>query len=151
MKDYNSEEEVEKRASQEDPLIMYLIVRKSLEMSPGKIGAQCAHAAQMLLLKYHEFTMMDYNPSMGFPTLPPFSRETYNIFTEWLSGSFRKVVLKADEKQWKKLKEEFSDRQKVLVVDAGLTELEPGSETVIGLLPMRKSLAPRLVQKLQVL
>jgi len=150
MKAYDSKEEIEKRASQEDPFIMYLIVRKSLGMSTGKIGAQCAHAAQMLLLKYHKYVMMSCS-SYTNPEDLPFSKETYNVFTEWLDGSFRKVVLKADDKQWAKLKEEFSEKERVLVVDAGLTELEPGSETVIGLYPTRKSEASRLVRRLQVL
>ena len=164
MKDYNSPEEVAKRANQEDPIIMYLIVRKSLEMSPGKLAAQCAHAAQMLLLKYMDFKMGDLvcsrNISKILPSTlgrghkfkyhPTFSREQYELFQEWLDGSFRKVVLKADEKQWRKLKES-DKRQMVLVIDAGLTELEPSTETVIGLAPMRKSEAPKLVQRLRVL
>lgn len=150
MKDYNSKEEVEKRISQGDPIIMYLIIRKSLGMSPGKIGAQCAHAAQMILLKYTKYTMMNCSSHIDQKSLP-FSRETYDIFTEWLGGSFRKVVLKADEKQWKKLKEEFTERERVLVIDSGLTELEPQTETVIGLFPMRKSKVSKLVKRLRVL
>lgn len=39
----------------------------------------------------------------------------------------------------------------VLVVDAGLTEIPSGSETVIGLWPMRKSQVPKTVKRLQVL
>lgn len=149
MKDYNSPEEVARRTDQEDPIIMYLIVRKSLEMSPGKLAAQCAHAAQMLLLKYMDFKIQDMSSSCN--ELPPFSREKFKLFQEWLDGSFRKVVLKADEKQWKKLKESFDKRHIALVIDAGLTELQPSTETVIGLLPMRKSEVPKLVQKLRVL
>lgn len=149
MKDYNSPEEAAKRADQEDPLVMYLIVRKSLEMTPGKLAAQCSHAAQMLLLKFMDFKIWDM---VSFSNeLPPFSRETYDLFQQWLDGSFRKVVLKADEKQWKKLKEEFSERKRVLVIDAGLTELEPHTETVIGLLPMRKSEVPKIIQRLRLL
>jgi len=150
MKDYNSKEEVEKRASQEDPLIMYLIVRNSLGMSSGKIGAQCAHAAQMLLLKYMKDVLSDYNPDVGF-YLYELDSNTFDDFQMWLDGSFRKVVLKADEKQWEKLKEEFTERERVLVIDAGLTELEPQTETVIGLFPMKKSKCPKLVSKLRLL
>jgi len=142
--------EVAKRKGQEDPIIMYLIVRKSLDMSIGKTAAQCAHAAQMLLLKYHEFFKMDVCPDVGMG-LPPFSRETYDLFEAWLSGSFRKVVLKADEKQWEKIKNEIDCSKRALVIDAGLTELEPSTETIIGLCPMRKSNAPKLIKRLQVL
>jgi peptidyl-tRNA hydrolase len=39
----------------------------------------------------------------------------------------------------------------IIVVDAGLTEIKPDSETVIGVHPMRKSEAPKLIKRLQVL
>ena len=150
MKDYNAPEEVAKRASQEDPLVMYLIVRESLldEMSRGKIGAQCGHAAQMLLLKYHEFMVQDLTASIE---PPPFSRETYELFQEWLDGSFRKIVLKADDKEWTKIKDQIRVKHRVTVIDAGLTDVDPGSETVIGLCPMRKSEAPKIIKRLQAL
>jgi hypothetical protein len=55
MEDRNSPEAMTARATQADPIVMYLVIRESLEMSPGKVAAQCAHASQMLTLKYfHE-------------------------------------------------------------------------------------------------
>lgn len=139
MEDPNSLEAIKKRAAQEDPIIMYLIVRESLNMSVGKTAAQCAHAAQILLQKYY----LDYFAEV--------TDEKYQLFRDWLNSSFRKVVLRADEKEWLKLKSEFSANNIALVVDAGLTELEPNTETVIGLAPMRKSQVPKLVKRLQVL
>jgi peptidyl-tRNA hydrolase len=59
--------------------------------------------------------------------------------------------LKADEKEWIKLKQEIKDQPHVIVRDAGLTELEPGTETVIGLWPVRKSKRSKTVARLQVL
>ena len=160
MKDYNSPEAVAQRTNQEDPIVMYLIVRESLGISIGKIGAQCAHASQMLQLKYNQFekvvTNFDCLENIGVP--PSFEEKKefdlvnsqYVIFNKWLDSSFRKVVLRADDKEWAKLKETFKDNM-VVVIDAGLTELEPGSETVIGLWPMYKSQAPKLLKRLQVL
>jgi PTH2 family peptidyl-tRNA hydrolase len=166
MKDYDSKEAVEERASQEDPIVMYLIVRESLGMSTGKTAAQAAHASQMLTLKY--FTMKEESVILQkriSPLLQPkpegeemaklkaayseMSRPL-SIMGEWLNSSFRKVVLRASDKEWAKLKEEFKDSM-VLVVDAGLTEIAAGSETVIGLWPMRKSQVPKTVKRLQVL
>lgn len=167
MKDYDSAEAVEERASQEDPIVMYLIVHESLNMSIGKTAAQSAHAAQMLTLKY--FTMKETSISLQKrmqPLLnaPPEANEMaklkaayiemsrpLSIFGEWLNSSFRKVVLRASDKEWAKLKEEFKDHNMVMVVDAGLTEIAAGSETFIGLWPMRKSQAPKSVKRLQVL
>lgn len=167
MKDYDSAEAREERASQEDPIVMYLIVHESLNMSIGKTAAQAAHAAQMLTLKY--FSMKETSISLQKrmqPLLnaPPEANEMaklkaayiemsrpLSIFGEWLNSSFRKVVLRASDKEWAKLKEEFKDHNMVMVVDAGLTEIAAGSETFIGLWPMRKSQRPKLVQRLQVL
>ena len=68
---------------------------------------------------------------------------------EWLNSSFRKVVLRAKDKEWDKIKEACPNH--VVVVDAGLTEIPAGSETVIGLWTMHKSERPKIIQKLQVL
>lgn len=58
------------------------------------------------------------------------------VTEEWLATSYRKVVLRADDKEWERLKAELWC---FLVRDAGLTEVESGSETVLVLWPMRKS------------
>ncbi len=166
MKDYDSPEAREERSSQEDPIVMYLIVHESLNMSTGKTAAQCAHASQMLTLKY--FEMKEGSKAIQkqmVPLLQPMppaaelnrlqaeyakTAKPISIFGEWMNSSFRKVVLRASDKEWAKLKEEFKDSM-VMVVDAGLTEIPSGSETVIGLWPMRKSQRPKLLQRLQVL
>lgn len=137
MKDYDSSEAAASRADQDDPIIMYLIVRESLGMGMGKTAAQCAHASQMLLLKY-------MNTMSEVPKLPIW----VNIFHDWLQGSFRKIVLKADDKEWLKIKE-LPDH--ILVIDAGLTEVPAMSETCIGFVPMRKSSVPKVIKKLQLL
>lgn len=144
MKDHEMPEAVAARKNQVDPFVEYLVVRKSLNMSAGKIAAQCAHAANMLNDIYHE-------TDLGDPFIKPPSEELLlkmGVYAAWKNTSYRKVVLVADEKDWLKLKE-LPDI--VIVRDAGLTEVEPGSETVIGIWPMKKSAAPKLVQKLQTL
>lgn len=161
MKDHETPE-----ASQEDPVVMYLIVHESLNMSIGKTAAQSAHASMMLVLKY--FTMKDASITLQKrmqPLLnaPPDANEMaklkaayvelsrpLSIFGEWLNSSYRKVVLRASDKEWAKLKEEFKDSM-VMVVDAGLTEIASGSETFIGLWPIRKSQRPKILQRLQAL
>ncbi len=175
MKDHNSPEAVEARASQEDPIVMYLIVHESLNMSTGKTAAQCAHSSQMLTLKYFDMkeeskalqkkaadprlqSVIEHSPGMISvdPSIPNYKSEyaalsrKLSIFGEWMNSSFRKVVLRASDKEWAKLKEEFKDSM-VMVVDAGLTEIPSGSETVIGLWPMRKSQRSKIIQRLQVL
>jgi peptidyl-tRNA hydrolase len=162
MKDHESPEAVEARASQEDPIVMYLIVHESLNMGMGKTAAQCAHASQMLTLDYfdkkkeandlHKKIMFEGNPQLLEQYKLRYSEmnRPISIMGEWLNSSFRKVVLRASDKEWIKLKEEFKDSM-VMVVDAGLTEIASGSETVIGLWPVRKSQVSKTVKRLQVL
>jgi peptidyl-tRNA hydrolase len=141
--DYNSPEERKKRMLQEDPIIMYLVVRKSLGMSMGKTAAQAGHAVGMLHIKQAEYAAEDKK------SLFPEFQEKLKIWDEWVHNSFRKVVLGADDKQWQKLKDKIPDA--VVVVDSGLTEIAYGSETVIGIWPMCKSNAPQVIKKLQAL
>lgn len=149
MNELDSSEAAARRANQPDPIVMYLIVRESLSMGMGKTAAQCAHASQMLQLKYDTFcSENEVADTCGWKR--EHDRALLDIFQAWLDESFRKVVLKADDKEWEKIKAEFPNRF-VLVVDAGLTEIAPMSETVIGLWPMKKSQAPKVIKKLQVL
>lgn len=158
MEDRNSPESIAARAAQTDPIIMYLIVRKSLNMSAGKTAAQCAHASQMLTIKYFEQKLKQKtnfgfigktNLITGTQVIDEHAMLNQNMFEEWLDKSFRKVVLVANDSQFQRMKDMVPNH--VVVVDAGLTEIEPGSETVIGLWPMLKSKRPKLVEKLQVL
>jgi len=64
------------------------------------------------------------------------------------ASSYRKATLVADDKEWEKLKEQLWC---FVVKDAGLTEVDPGTETVMALWPMRKSEVPKLVKRLQTL
>lgn len=148
MEDRNSPEAIKARSEQEDPIVMYLVVRESLGMGVGKTAAQCAHASQMLQLKFDG----QVGENEGFENCgweKPYAQEPIELFNKWLNTSFRKVVLRADDKEWEKLK--LIPGEKVIVVDAGLTEIAAGSETVIGFWPMYKSLRPKLLHKLQVL
>lgn len=157
MEDHELPEAIAARANQEDPIVMYLIVRE-LGMSVGKIAAQVGHAVQMLGKKRDKIDNeinSHIDPVYGPPDdlwdrIPETVKQALKIWDEWDNTSFRKVTLTADEKEWVKLKA-ITDIPKVIVVDAGLTEIASGSETVIGLWPMRKSERPKLVKKLQVL
>lgn len=163
MKDHNSPEAQEERASQEDPIVMYLIVHESLNMGVGKTAAQAAHASQMLTLAFFELKEQSKflqklinsdNEKIDKAEILERYKELapwISIMGEWLNSSFRKVVLRASDKEWAKLKEDFKNQHMVMVVDAGLTEIAAGSETFIGLWPMRKSQRPKSIQRLQVL
>lgn len=154
MENHETPEVVQRRASQEDPIVMYLIVRQSINMSIGKTAAQCAHASQMLQMKYGKLHSELVNKRKYDSVKPTFEDPMVKlelIYEQWMNDSFRKVVLRADEKEWARLKEDIKTIDHVIVVDAGLTELEPGTETVIGLWPIKKSQVNKTVKRLQVL
>lgn len=148
----DSPELIDLRKGQDDPLILYIIVRESLAMSPGKIASQAAHGVQMFTLRFRDLQFSYYTEAMlSVGTGKKLSDEDLRkvfVTEEWLATSYRKVVLRADDKEWERLKAELWC---FLVRDAGLTEVESGSETVLVLWPMRKSEAPRIVRRLQVL
>ena len=114
-----------------DPIIVYLIVRESLNMGAGKIAAQVGHGIQMLMATYYDAGC-----------------KNSEIIQQWIKSAYRKVVLRADDKQFERIKQELDC---FLVIDAGLTQISSGSETVICLWPQRKSCVSKLISRLQLL
>ncbi|MDC3415455.1 aminoacyl-tRNA hydrolase [Aquibacillus salsiterrae] len=95
-------------------IVQYFVVNGDLTMSPGKVAAQVAHAATQSVFAYHKNA--DY--------------------AEWLESGQTKIILKANEASLIKLKDDF-----IAIRDAGKTEIEPGSLTVVCLPPMEKEKA----------
>jgi PTH2 family peptidyl-tRNA hydrolase len=95
-----------------------IVVRLDLDISRGKTAVQVAHAAVMCALE----SRVKAKP----------------WFDRWMDGGQRKVVVKAqDLKQLRELhaRAEREGLVSVLVQDAGLTEVEPGTTTVLGVGP----------------
>jgi peptidyl-tRNA hydrolase len=138
---------------------MYLIVKESILplMTLGKTCAQVAHASQMLMSKYLEIKNRLFNNAVeqGVNNDPDKSlllqQEAVDLFQkldsfdEWLKQDVRKIVLKANDREFELLKQE----DHVLVVDAGYTCLDLNTETVIGLFPMYKSKRSNLLKSLK--
>jgi peptidyl-tRNA hydrolase len=148
MEDPKSLEAIAARASQEDPIVMYLIMRESLGMSLGKACAQSGHVTMMMQIKYRE--LLDEHERQTLCGWVPSEIPTrLALYKKWLDTSFRKVTLAADDKEWVKVKAELSPDDIVIVEDAGLTEVPAGSETFIAVWPMHKSQRPRILKRLQ--
>ena len=139
----------------ENPLVMYFIVRQSLGMGAGKVGAQCAHACQLILIQEKKINKLI---SLKFPNDLQISKSIdicKNIslrMNYWndcnINGSFRKVVLRSNEKEWEAIKKSYNP---IIVIDAGLTEVEPNTETVMVLWPMFKNERCKILKRLQTL
>ncbi len=157
-----------------DPYVMYIVVRESLNLSPGKVGAQCGHAVEYLMeealpekwptkeevalrskhqLRPETMTPMD---SDQFAALNEASRkraERLEDFRAWrardASGrrTAAKIVLAASDTEFEKVKREEPDH--FLVVDNGHTEVAPSTETCLGLWPRRKSTRSKTLKRLR--
>lgn len=111
-----------------------IIVRNDIKMSKGKIAAQVAHAA---LASYIEAT-----------------KKWPNWAKEWLMEGQRKVVLKVnslEELLELKRRVEEKDFPNSLITDAGLTELEPGTTTCLGIGPAPSEELDKIVGHLKLL
>ena len=146
---FGSDAAINARINQEDPWVMYLIVNETLNMGVGKVAAQCGHAVGMILNEYYRL-IVKYSSNL-------YEDDSYNIEIKkvddteyWLKNSFRKIVKRADLKEWEKLKA-IPDHYCFVVQDAGLTEVDQGSETVMVFWPMLKSQTPKEIHKLQLL
>ncbi len=92
-----------------------IVVRSDLKISKGKLAVQVAHGAILGFLKSDKVTRR-----------------------RWLEEGQKKVVLKAanlDELMQLKFKAEELGLPTALVVDAGLTELPPGTITALVIGP----------------
>ena len=97
---------------------MILVVRSDLGMTKGKAAAQCAHAAVMCYKKA--------------------TKDTPQLLKQWEMFGQAKVAVKAEgQEALKQLKKSAEAKGLVacLVHDAGRTQLESGTATVLGIGP----------------
>jgi PTH2 family peptidyl-tRNA hydrolase len=121
---------------------MALVVRTDLDMRKGKIAAQCSHAAVGLVTS-------QLNPTSQY------NRKVW----DWLNGtpSQTKVVLRLEgDNQLDKIDEladlcELEGVQYTIIQDAGRTQVEPGSVTVIGIGPDEDSKIDKITGDLKLL
>jgi peptidyl-tRNA hydrolase len=123
---------------------MYLVVRKSLHLSPGKLAVQTSHAVQYAV---EDFSFLNEPTDFSPPGEAEVKAlcETYRLWNG--AGRHRKVLLGANEKDWEKVKAEKA--RHYLVTDDGLTETAPNTETMVAFWPMRKSEASKVLSRLQ--
>lgn len=105
------------------PLVMYIIVNNDIQMGKGKIASQVGHVIQDIV---EDIIIKKYE-----------SKKTLGVcydYTIWKNEGSKKIVLKATKEELMKLLTLDSAHY---IVDAGKTQIEPGSLTVIGFPPMR--------------
>jgi len=108
-----------------------IILRADLKMSPGKAAAQASHAAVSAAEKAR--------------------RNHPRWWKEWFESGQRKVVLKTSSKdELLNLEKKAKDLglPTALISDMGLTELEPGTITALGIGPAPSNLIDKVTGSL---
>lgn len=105
------------------PLVMYIVVCSDLQMGKGKIASQVGHVVQDIV---EDIMIKKYESKKNLGVC--------NDYEIWKNEGQKKVVLKATNAELMKLLTLDSARY---IVDAGKTQIEPGSLTVVGFPPMR--------------
>lgn len=139
--------------AKDDPIVMYIVVRESLNMSIGKTAAQVGHGVQGIMNQVFDLESQDQFWQHDIDDeveLTESEKACYNLFKAWDRSGSRKVVLKANDIEWESVNA-YHERNNYLVVDAGLTEIDPGTQTVIALFPMLKSQRSKILKRLQAL
>ena len=137
-----------------------IIVRKDLDMSPGKLAAQVSHASMAFLTN----KIKQSNWKAGMDGKNCFVNLWLDIgtFEQWICGEFTKVILEARNKNQllKAVKmaeelgmEEYQDF--FLIKDNCRTELTPEEDgrtlTCIGFRPMDAEVIDKIGKKYQLL
>ena len=113
---------------------MVIVTRIDLDLSPGKLAAQVAHAAVACALDT--------------------KRENSKWFSKWQNEGGKKAVVKVDSEQdFYSLKEKAEELKIVahIISDAGHTEIPAGTNTVLGIGPAPNNIIDRVTGKLPVL
>jgi PTH2 family peptidyl-tRNA hydrolase len=102
--------------------IMYIFINTSLKMSAGKVAGQVGHLVQQII---EDVITLGNNSNKKY--------KKYKKYIEWKNEGCTKIILKATLEQINELKKRGDI---YYVLDAGKTQIEPGSLTVVGFCPM---------------
>jgi PTH2 family peptidyl-tRNA hydrolase len=132
-------EETNKEAGSrlEQPLAQYkqvIIVRTDLKMGKGKLAVQVAHAAVSSAEQARKYKK--------------------SWFDAWFGENQAKICVKVDSENELRILKGRIDEVGIpnsLIQDAGLTQLEPGTTTCLGIGPLPSDLADRYTGELKLL
>lgn len=131
-------EDTETDGEEIEDLKMILVVRTDLKMGKGKICAQCAHAA------------VD-----GYRRIIQGSNVLHQKWlSQWEDIAEAKVAVKVQSEAdliQLQMKAMIADVPNALIIDAGRTQVEPGTKTVLSLGPAPCSVLDKITGKLKLL
>ena len=125
-----------------------IVIRKDLDMPPGKLAAQVAHASLGAVFlgfnKIDNIMSLDLNGEDGSP----------GALEKWIQGRFTKVVLYVKSEQaLMNIYEKAQDKglPSVLIEDAGFTVFKESTLTCVGIGPCYPEKFIGVTDKLRVL
>ncbi|HDO19649.1 MAG TPA: peptidyl-tRNA hydrolase [Thermoplasmatales archaeon] len=110
---------------------MVIVTREDLKLSPGKLAVQVAHAAVECALETKK-------------TKPKW-------FKKWKESGSKKVVVRVEGLKEMHDLRDLAERLgmiAIIIKDAGLTEIPPGTETVLGIGPAPSNTIDRVTGSL---
>lgn len=145
-----------------------IIARKDLQMSPGKLAAQCGHAAMAFFasrLRDENSTRKVINAATGEESYAAEMLFSKDVYEEWICGVFTKTICEArNRNQLMKavdIAKELGLEEGIdfyLIKDCCLTELHPEEVdengvgrtlTCIGFSPLPDEIAHQISRKFQ--
>ena len=115
-------------------IVLYLIVNKDLKMSSGKIASQCSHAVCALVRDLEH--------------------KNNNNYQTWLANHEPIIVLKATHEEILDIFNKYKNIKDVMcsaTYDAGRTQIDANSLTVIRFYPMARDKTPEIISQLKLL
>ncbi|OGI12173.1 aminoacyl-tRNA hydrolase [Candidatus Micrarchaeota archaeon RBG_16_36_9] len=108
-----------------------ILIRTDLKMGKGKLCSQCCHASIASFLKTSE-----------------------EVREKWIREGMKKVVLKVSGEKELRNFIRLANKEKIpsaLINDAGLTQVEPGTPTALGIGPSDDRKIDKITGKLKLL
>jgi PTH2 family peptidyl-tRNA hydrolase len=108
-----------------------IVIRSDLKMGKGKIASQSAHAS-----------------------IASFLRADGDVREEWIGSGMKKVVLKVSSEKEMTMLFKAAKKERLpseLIHDAGLTQIEPGTMTALGIGPADDAKIDLVTGKLKLL
>jgi peptidyl-tRNA hydrolase len=116
----------------EDGPRMYLLINRSLNLSPGKVCAQVGHGVEEITTKMLQ------------------SRKRRKRWKAYTSSGSTKIALKVNsEAEIVSILEETKNLMKAYVIDAGRTQCPSGSLTVVAYIPLYAHEVPSSIKRLK--
>lgn len=127
----------------DDPIVLYIILRQSLQLDKYQTAHFTANAVQQLLLRYFTLQVLAVKTKDNLSASNMGRLESTNL---WLSSQSKKRIVNADEQTWDKIRGEFVVGREVICLKE--TVLEPETETAFVFWPSKYSCLPEFIKTL---